>query len=83
MADEAEKEKATRPFDLIHTSLGKELFVVTKGNKSYAGKLESYDAEINLYLKNAKETETGRVFERIVIKGGNILSLNLLKSKAK
>jgi len=68
-------ERATKPFDLIHASLGKELLVATKGGRSYAGKLESYDAEANLFLKNAKETATGREFGRIVIKGGNILSI--------
>lgn len=71
----------TKPFDLIHASLGKELLVATKGGKSYAGVLESYDAEANLFLKNAKEAGTSRAFAKVIIKGGNILSINLQKAK--
>lgn len=76
MADKRKKKKRNpnMPLSIVHASLGRKVVVITKA-KSYSGILKSYDAELNLFLQNAEEIETERKFKKIIIKGGNLISV--------
>lgn len=66
---------ATRPFDLIHQSLKKQVLVAMKNGNSFSGTMMSYDENLNLYLTGAKSIENDTEYKHLVLKGGNIISV--------
>jgi small nuclear ribonucleoprotein (snRNP)-like protein len=48
-----------------------------KNGSIFSGIVLSYDENLNLYLSNAKEGgENGREFKFLILKGGNVVSIN-------
>jgi small nuclear ribonucleoprotein len=67
---------ALKPMDVLRGSIEKNVMVDVKGNRGYSGILEGYDVYMNLVIRNAGETirgETKGVFERILVRGDNVI----------
>ena len=68
-----------KPFDLIHGNLDKVAYVYLKDGRCFKGILLGYDKDLNIALGDASsdsdEAENVRVYERIIIRRNNILSI--------
>tara|TARA_Y100000310_G_scaffold322162_1_gene380844 strand:- start:783 stop:1010 length:228 start_codon:yes stop_codon:yes gene_type:complete len=64
-----------RPLDALNASRNKRVIVELKNNKSYMGKLKSFDIHINVVLEEAEEHVNGELKRKlgvIFIRGDTI-----------
>lgn len=69
----------SRPFDLLNSSLGKDVLVELKGNLSFRGKLKAFDVHMNLTLEEAEKLENGETknkYGTILLRGDNVLFIS-------
>jgi len=76
---EVKKMSESRPFDLLNSSLGKDVLVELKGNLSFRGKLKAFDVHMNLTLEEAEKLENGETknkYGTILLRGDNVLFIS-------
>jgi small nuclear ribonucleoprotein len=64
-----------RPLDALNRARDKNVLVDLKNNKTYVGKLKSFDIHINVVLENAEERVNGemsRKLNTVFIRGDTI-----------
>lgn len=69
----------SRPFDLLSSSIGKNVLVELKGNLSFRGKLTAFDVHMNLTLEEAEKLENGEVktkYGTIILRGDNVIFIS-------
>ncbi len=65
-----------KPFDLLGSSVGKDVLVVLKGGRNIRGTLLTFDQHMNLVLDDAVElegTEVKQRFGKIIIRGDTVV----------
>jgi small nuclear ribonucleoprotein len=68
-----------RPLDLLNNSKGKEVLVILKNQKCIAGKLLTFDININIVLDNAKEMENNEIKQKLgllFIRGDSVIYIS-------
>ncbi len=70
---------ASRPFDLLSDSIGKNVLVELKGGWSFRGSLKAFDVHMNIVMENAESWENGQPktkYGKIILRGDNILLIS-------
>lgn len=66
-----------RPFDLLNKAIGQQVLVRLKNNTSVRGKIQAFDAHMNLVMEDSEELNDGGELKTklgtILLRGGNIL----------
>ena len=69
----------SRPFDLLSSSIGKDVLVELKGGLSFRGKLKAFDVHMNIVLEGAEKLENGETknkYGTLILRGDNILFIS-------
>jgi small nuclear ribonucleoprotein (snRNP)-like protein len=66
-----------RPFDLLNEMLNKQIVVVIKGDKTFRGKLLSYDIHMNLEMQGVQQEGSDKQISKMLIRGDSIVLLYL------
>lgn len=72
-------QNASRPFDLLSESIGKNVLVELKGGLSFRGMLKAFDVHMNIVVENAESWEGGQPktkYGKIILRGDNILLIS-------
>jgi small nuclear ribonucleoprotein len=72
---------ASKPMELLQTSIGAQVLVELKGRKKIKGKLRGYDQHLNLILEDAEEIsidpetneQTVVQVETVIVRGDNVI----------
>ncbi len=70
---------ASRPFDLLSESIGKNVLVELKGGWSFRGVLKAFDVHMNIVMESAESWENGQPktkYGKIILRGDNILLIS-------
>ncbi len=65
-----------RPLTVLNRNLGNNVIVELRYNKEYRGKLNGYDAHLNLVMKDVKEFIDGekvREMDKALVRGDNVV----------
>ena len=68
-------EKTSRPFDILFKAKDKKIRVELKNSKIFFGKLEAFDAHLNIVLFEASEEKEKKIIPWIVIRGDTIVTI--------
>ena len=66
-----------RPFDLLNEMLNKNVVIAIKGDKTFKGKLVSYDIHMNLEMQNVVKEGSDQTISKMLIRGDSIVLLYL------
>jgi small nuclear ribonucleoprotein (snRNP)-like protein len=67
---------SNRPFDVLESSVGKEIVVTLKGNVQVKGILRAFDAHMNLHLESASQIIEGEVkssYQKVLLRGDSVI----------
>ena len=70
---------ANRPFDFLNESIGKEVFVLLKGQHQMRGTLKAFDVHMNIVLENAEQIEDGQTktkYGKLILRGDNVILIS-------
>lgn len=68
--------KITRPFDMLNSSLNKQVLIMLKGNIMIRGKLRAFDVHLNVVLEDAEELDNGKVktkYVEVFLRGDTVI----------
>lgn len=65
-----------RPFDMLNSSVDKEVLIQLKEGREIKGTLRSFDAHMNLVLEDAKDLKTDKKLSTMLVRGDNILFIS-------
>ena len=68
-----------RPFDLLNSSLNKNVIIGLKGGVEFTGMMVSYDVHMNLVLNNAEQLvngETKRKLGTVLVRGDSVVYIS-------
>ncbi len=65
-------------FNLLKSSLNKQVLVKLKGGRELRGVLKSYDQHLNLMLDEAEEVREGKTrrLGRVIVRGDNVVLIS-------
>ena len=69
----------TKPFDLLTTTLGKNVLVKLKNGTELRGTLQAYDPHLNLSIKDAEELKDGEVVKKLgslLVRGDTVVYIS-------
>jgi small nuclear ribonucleoprotein (snRNP)-like protein len=72
---------ASKPMELLQTSIGAQVLVELKGRKKIKGKLRGFDQHLNLILEDAEEIsvdletdeQTVAQVQTVIVRGDNVI----------
>lgn len=71
---------ASRPFDLLNDSIGKDVLVLLKGNVKIRGTLKAFDVHMNIVLENAEELsaegEMKTKYGKVILRGDSVILMS-------
>ena len=70
---------SSRPFDVLNSSIGRDVLVLLKDNMSIRGKLSAFDVHMNIVLEEAEMLEDGQAkirYGKLIVRGDNILFIS-------
>ncbi len=73
--------KIKKPLTTLQNAINKNVLVRLKNDIEYTGKMKNVDVYMNILLINAEEHENGSMsanFGKVVIRGNNVLFINIL-----
>ena len=73
--------KIKKPLTTLQNTINKNVLVRLKNDIEYTGKMKNVDVYMNILLINAEEHENGSMsanFGKVVIRGNNVLFINIL-----
>ena len=68
-----------RPFDLLNKAIGNQVLIRLKNGTDIRGKVQSFDAHMNIVIDGAEELDEGNLKTKlgtILLRGGNILFIS-------
>lgn len=68
-----------RPFDLLNSSIGKEVLVQLKGQLTIRGTLKAFDVHMNIVLENAEQLVDGQTktkYGKLILRGDNVIMIS-------
>jgi small nuclear ribonucleoprotein len=72
--------KVNRPFDMLNSSINKQVLIILKGNTQIRGKLRSFDVHLNIVLEDAEELENNKPKTKhgeVFLRGDNIVFVTI------
>lgn len=86
----------SQPFDIIKSSLNKQIYLKLRNDRELTGKLNAFDQHLNLILENAEETQTSmeldeetyeqvykqskRTMPMVFIRGDGVILMSIVSS---
>jgi small nuclear ribonucleoprotein len=68
--------KISRPFDMLNSSINKQVLVQLKDSVQIRGKLKAFDVHMNIVIEDAEEIKDGKAKTKYVetlLRGDNIV----------
>jgi small nuclear ribonucleoprotein len=71
--------EAKRPFDILNSSLNKDVIIRIKGGLELRGRMVAYDVHMNLVLENTEQIEEGEVKRKLgtmLLRGDSVIFIS-------